>query len=141
MEESELIDRLRAALMALLAESLPKSQPSIDGLLTVPEVARQLNYRPSYVYEMLRRGDLPAVRDRKFVRVRQSAVSAYISEHEKRGPLPVKLCSTMLPIRREWQNNEAVATTIGAHSKRAVQRNRRSSCNHHSLGDGSGTDT
>ena len=81
--------------VATRAPAAKRVEPVIDPLLTVPTVAERLGYCASQVYEMLRAGRLPAVRDRKFVRVRESALAKFIADHERRGPLP-KRVSDML---------------------------------------------
>jgi excisionase family DNA binding protein len=66
-------------------ETTPQFQRQSERLLAVPEVAVMLGYARSYVYELLRRGDLPAVRHKKYVRVRHSAVLKFIAQHERQG--------------------------------------------------------
>lgn len=57
-----------------------ETQP--DRLRTIPEVAEVLQFTEQYVYELIRRGHLPAVRSGKYVRVSASAVEAFM----KNGP-------------------------------------------------------
>jgi excisionase family DNA binding protein len=102
---------LLKALMGDLARPTPLTpSPEADRLLAVPEVADRLGYRPTYVYELLKRGELPCVRDKKFVRVRRSALDTYIASHEQRGPLPLKV-SDMLHSRRDRQGHESQTQT------------------------------
>jgi excisionase family DNA binding protein len=56
--------------------------PEPDRLLAVPKVAEILEFTEQYVYELIRRGHLPAVRSGKYVRVSASAVDSFI----KNGP-------------------------------------------------------
>ena len=56
-----------------------------DELLTVPEVAAELRFTRSYVYEAIRRGDLAAVRKGKCVRIRRSNLRAWLDGHTPRG--------------------------------------------------------
>ena len=93
--------------VATRAPAAKRVEPVIDPLLTVPTVAERLGYCASQVYEMLRAGRLPAVRDRKFVRVRESALAKFIADHERRGPLP-KRVSDML---RSSHDRQRVKTT------------------------------
>jgi excisionase family DNA binding protein len=122
-----------AGRMAALSQPRPGPEPSrqqaeVDPLLTVAQAAALLGYRPSYLYEMLRHGDLPAIRDRKFVRVRQSAISEYIAHHERRGPLPLTP-SHMLTSSHNRRFNEAQAQPARTQPSRARRRTRVSSDN------------
>jgi excisionase family DNA binding protein len=47
-------------------------------LLTVPEVAAELRFTRGYVYEAIRRGELPAVRKGKYVRLRRGDLAAWL---------------------------------------------------------------
>ncbi|HJU10290.1 MAG TPA: helix-turn-helix domain-containing protein [Candidatus Binataceae bacterium] len=141
------IPAVLAAIAARMAKphTVPEPQATRDAtdsdrLLNVNEVARLLKYRPSYVYEMLRRGDLPAVRDRKFVRVRQSAVNEYIARHEQRGPLPLTI-SNMLSERHDWTDPEAAAQDARAHASRARGQNRGARNNSRQVGSRDNTDS
>jgi excisionase family DNA binding protein len=133
-----------AAVAARLAHARPLPEPQVtpdmDVLLSVTETAKLLSYRASYVYEMLRRGDLPAVRDRKFVRVRQSAVNEYIAQHERRGPLPLKV-SRMLTSSHDRKFDEAQAQGTQTHPGRARSQTRVSSHNGRKVGNGPQTDS
>ena len=56
-------------------------ESSAERMLTVPEVASRLTFKPAYVYELrLRR--LPAVRQGKYVRVRESDLVAWIESRK-----------------------------------------------------------
>lgn len=77
-----------SATMVINAEqppAAPATLPDPDRLLTVPEAAALMGFAASYVYEMARRGDLPVVRRKKYVRVRRAAVEQWIAEHEQWG--------------------------------------------------------
>ena len=76
------------ALIGLLAELQAKAQLKIlseqkamkdrqDGLLTMRQVAAQLNVPESRAYELARQGKLPAVRIGKYVRVSVEALAEY----------------------------------------------------------------
>ena len=74
--------RLAAAQNALTARLCTGSQRDTtdrDQLETVTQAARRLSYKPSYVYSLIRQGQLPAVRQGKYVRVRARDVDAWIS--------------------------------------------------------------
>jgi excisionase family DNA binding protein len=92
---SQLLTRCAAVLAALAgAIAAPSDQPPTESAvstqpewLTVPEAASIMRFKPSYVYEMARRGDLPSVRKpgKKYVRIRRSAIEQWIAENEHRG--------------------------------------------------------
>lgn len=60
-------------------------EPAAPELLPVPTVARILNVPPSYVYELARRGDLPAVRFGRYVRVARPDLEDWVSRHRGSG--------------------------------------------------------
>jgi excisionase family DNA binding protein len=136
---------LLIAIAAVIAEQkpAPSREPAAgadEPLLTVPQAAALLNYRPSFVYEMVRRGDLAAVKDRKFVRIRQSAVNEYIARHEQRGTLPL-LVSQMLTSAHDRKFPEAQTQGARTHSSRAGRQTRPPSNNRGEMGNGPETDT
>jgi excisionase family DNA binding protein len=53
-----------------------------DRLLTVPEAAKRLQFGIAYVYELVRRQRLPAIREGKYVRISERTLSAWIKSHE-----------------------------------------------------------
>jgi excisionase family DNA binding protein len=80
--------RLAADLQAALlgrAASRDSGSPEPDRLLAIPKIAQILEFTEQYVYELIRRGHLPAVRSGKYVRVSASALDSFI----KNGPLNV----------------------------------------------------
>src|SRR5438876_6599536 len=76
--------RLAADLQtALIARAVfGEASRESDRLLAVPKVAEILKFTEQYVYELIRRGHLPAVRSGKYVRVSASAVDSFT----KNGP-------------------------------------------------------
>jgi excisionase family DNA binding protein len=62
-----------------------------DRLIIVAEAAKRLGFTPQYLYEMLRKGQFPCIRQGKYVRVRLSDLSAWIDEHREKG-LDKQLC-------------------------------------------------
>lgn len=89
MPMATLVDRARrAARLAadlqtvLLARAAAGRSPAreVDRLLAIPKVAELLAFTQQYVYELIRRGDLPAVRSGKYVRVSASALQAFINQ-------------------------------------------------------------
>jgi excisionase family DNA binding protein len=79
-----------AAVLTAVATIRPSSpapvicaaQPPDDRLLPVPEAAQFLGFASSYVYELIRRGEFPAVRRGKYVRIRRSALVQWVAEKE-----------------------------------------------------------
>jgi excisionase family DNA binding protein len=72
--------KLGAGLVARLLESQAvKPAPGAEArLLTVPEVAAQLQVAKSFVYELTRTGRLPCVRVGRYVRVDSRTVDAWL---------------------------------------------------------------
>jgi excisionase family DNA binding protein len=67
-------------------ESPTTSNPEpLERLLAVPEAAGLMGFATSYVYEIIRRGDLPAVKRGKYVRIRASSLAEWIRRHEDDG--------------------------------------------------------
>jgi excisionase family DNA binding protein len=97
----------------------PQVQHQSERLLAVPEVAVMLGYAKSYVYELLRRGDLPAVRHKKYVRVRHSAVLKFIAQHERQGFDPT--LSNVLSQRHDGKRHEAPPASARADADRSRQ--------------------
>ncbi len=54
----------------------PKPAPR-ERWLTVPEVAKRLQFAPSYIYGLARRKDLPSLRKGKYVRVREADLAIW----------------------------------------------------------------
>ena len=63
------------------------NQPNdgIGPLLTGSEVARKLRISCSYVYALIRRGEMPALRVGRSVRVRREDLDAFINDHLNGG--------------------------------------------------------
>jgi excisionase family DNA binding protein len=135
-----------AAVAAKLAQACSQPAPpepaigADDPLLTVPQAAVLLSYRPSFVYEMVRRGDLAAVKDRKFVRIRQSAMNEYIAHHEQRGLLPLPV-SNMLTSAHDRKFAEAQAQGVGTNPTRTRRKDRRPQDNDREVGRRDGSDS
>ena|SRR5947209_7333613 len=91
---------LPAIAMALAARlaavrQAPAPEPGDRLLLTVAEAAERLGYKQSYLYELVRRGEIDVIRSGRLVRIRQSAVNAYMAQNERRGTLPLKIAANM----------------------------------------------
>src|SRR5207245_1603220 len=77
--------RLAADLQTVLltrAASNSAAPSGSDRLLAIPKVAEILEFTEQYVYELVRRGHLPAIRSGKYVRVSASVVDSFM----KNGP-------------------------------------------------------
>ncbi len=59
--------------------------PEGDQLLTVAAAASILSFKPAYLYELIRQGEFPVVRQGKYVRIRLSSLSDWMSKHEEKG--------------------------------------------------------
>lgn len=76
----------------LAGERVAVRTGSPDRLLTLPEVAERLSFTEQYVRGLVQGGQLAAVRPLqedgspgKYVRVRESAVAAWVRDHEEGG--------------------------------------------------------
>jgi excisionase family DNA binding protein len=77
------VEELRAVLwrMMLAAPVTPPSDATAMALLTIPEVASALRFSRGHVYELVRRGDIPAVRQGRTVRVTAQALAEWKTTH------------------------------------------------------------
>jgi len=94
-----------AALVTALAARLLPVEPSAnhqtaghseDRLITVEEAAERLCFTEQYVYELIRKGQLPCIKQGKYKRISLSDLSAWIDEHREKG-LDKELC--------QWHNS------------------------------------
>src|SRR5436190_13696309 len=79
------VEELRARLWRrlLVPPPVPKSSPSESKLMTVAEVADALRFSRGHVYELIRSGDLQAVRNGRAVRLTVDALSAWQVRHQR----------------------------------------------------------
>ena len=79
------IEELKATLWARLLSptAAPKAvDPEFDqSLLPVSDVAQRMGVPRQYVYELAKRGDLPAIRFGKYVRVRACDLQRWLARH------------------------------------------------------------
>ena len=61
------------------------NQDGPESLLTVREAAAVLNLQPRYIYELVRRRELPAIRVGKYVRVRRTDLHDWLERHREEG--------------------------------------------------------
>jgi excisionase family DNA binding protein len=102
-QRSSLMIRIAALMTALaLPQTLPLSavkgqsaeEPN-DPLLNVKEAAQRLRFAPSYVYELIRRRDLPAVKVGKYVRIKNSDIDRFVSRHREAATLDKSLSNVL----------------------------------------------
>jgi excisionase family DNA binding protein len=92
-----LLAQLAAAQSALAARLLsaipdnsgerPRSRTASEQaaqLITVADASRQLAFKPAYIYELVRQGRLPAVRQGKYVRIRPADLQRWIQQHQNK---------------------------------------------------------
>jgi excisionase family DNA binding protein len=125
--------KLGAGLVARLLESQPmKPAPAAEArLLTVPEVASQLQVSKSFVYELTRTGRLPCVRVGRYVRVDSRTVDALL-EGTAQG-LDGVLGATYSP-RRDRTRAATHPATARAHTSRPRRAGRRDGEQHREAG-------
>jgi len=91
-EKNRLIAQCAAIVMALTratsdmvmnakSEQVAPMVPE-ERLLTVDQVAAILGFASSYVYELLRRGEIRGMHHGKYWRIRRSEVQEFIAKHE-----------------------------------------------------------
>ena len=144
VKRASLVGRCAAVLAALSGAMLTGERPDTDlvprtapdRLITVQEAAELMGFAASYVYEMVRRGDLPAVRPRggKYVRLRRAAVEQWIAANERDGvdaPL-----NTMLSRSSEPGRSTTPPASVGVDPGRPRQRTGRARHHRVSLGNG-----
>jgi excisionase family DNA binding protein len=78
------LERVRAALWGRMlhggkTDTTASAVDSVDEVLTVPEVARELKFTRAYIYEAVRRGDVAAIRQGKYVRIRRQDLRAWLA--------------------------------------------------------------
>lgn len=95
-------------LSRLLPSTAPAPPPAEDRPLTVPEVAARLHVGKAYVYDLIRRGEIAALRFGKYVRVAPTALREWEASHQEKA-LDRKLYEKYIPQdggqRREWRRN------------------------------------
>lgn len=102
-----------------------ETQPEEDRLLTVSEAAKLMNFAESYVYELARKGSIPVVRHKKYVRIQLSDLRAWIARHRQQGTN--LLLNTMLSINHDGRRGTAASPALAAQANRARRAARRAS--------------
>lgn len=80
------LEGLKAKLLCRLVEpGDAATRPEVpDRLITVDEAAETLSFTKQFVYEMVRKGQLPSVRQGKYVRLRLADLSRWMDDHTER---------------------------------------------------------
>lgn len=85
----------REALIAILDEARKslsngsggpnRSGEPAERIYNVREAGELLRYKSSYIYELVKRGELAAIRHGKYITIRESAIRDFIRRNERRG--------------------------------------------------------
>jgi excisionase family DNA binding protein len=91
------VERLKAALWMRLVTSLIDSaranpEPGPPRLLTVPQVADLVGVPAGNIYALVRRGELPAIRLGKYVRVDPAEFKKWLAQHQLADQVDGGLC-------------------------------------------------
>jgi len=82
---------LQAVLLARLQTSATSRPDAGLGILTMEQVAERLGVPVAHARELGRRGELPTVRvGSKYVRVRESSLTAWLRQREEVGHVPAR---------------------------------------------------
>ncbi len=122
------LEALRVKLFCRLAEpGDTATRPELlDKLVTVQEAADRLSFTPQLVYGLVRKGQLSAVRQGKYVRIRLSDLSRWMDKHTDK-PLDTRLYQPYNRShgRKRTPGNQkaarAYSSTDGRADRRAIQ--------------------
>jgi excisionase family DNA binding protein len=78
-----IIDAARKTLNENGNGTSPKEET--ERIYTAREAADLLRYKTSYIYEMVKRGEMAAIRHGKYITIRDSAIRDFIARNERRG--------------------------------------------------------
>lgn len=70
----------------------------MNKLMNAKEVARILNISVAHAYVLMRRGDFPAIRMGKSVRVRPEDLEEYVAQHTRSSNTKYSLVKKSLPM-------------------------------------------
>ncbi len=110
-----------------------KPAPSTD-LMTVAEVARRLRFSRGHIYELVRSGDLAAVRDGRHVRIPAESLRDWERRHQSR-PLDLTL-SVSLSSEHDGHRGKTHPQDPGAHAAPVRRPRGRPRDNRSEVGDG-----
>jgi excisionase family DNA binding protein len=114
--------RARLWLKMLVPAPIPIPESSESKLMTVAEVAHILRFSRGHVYELVRSGDLQAIKNGRAVRITDDALAAWQARHAKR-PLDEGY-SVSLGSRSDRRPGQARSRSLGTDAA-AVRRARR----------------
>ena len=124
---------------AVTVSEVRDEQPEEDRLLTIPEAAALMNFAASYVYELARKGTIPVVRHKKYVRIQLSDLRAWIAHHRRQGT--DVLLSTVLSRKDDRWRGTAVSVSTQVQANRTRRATRRTSDYGEPLGTGDRQDS
>jgi excisionase family DNA binding protein len=61
------------------------NEQATERIYNVREAGELLRYKTSYIYELVKRGELAAIRHGKYITIRESAIREFIARNERRG--------------------------------------------------------
>ena len=61
-----------------------------EMIYTIPEVAKYLKMSKSKVYDLVQRGKIPHIRIERSVRIKETALKAWLERHEEHHEQPQK---------------------------------------------------
>lgn len=131
------VEELRARLWRKMLVSPPATtpdHPSQSRLMTVYEVAAILRYSRGHIYELIRSGDLKAVKNGRSVRITADAVAAWQERHGRTGVDAAYSVSLDSP--RDRRSSKARPAGTGIDPARVRQAPGRSPGDRRQVGDG-----
>jgi excisionase family DNA binding protein len=78
-----LVRMIAGAIHGVASDSCASSLGQPTQLMTVPEAAARLGFRPAYVYDLIRRRRFPAIRSGKHLRVLPRDVDEWVHHHRE----------------------------------------------------------
>lgn len=79
-----ILDAARDSLSNGAARAQQNKKPT-EAIYNAREAGEILRYKTSYIYELVRRGELAAIRHGKYITIRESAIREFIRRNEQRG--------------------------------------------------------
>jgi excisionase family DNA binding protein len=81
-----------------------------DRAISVEEAAERLSFTKQYLYELIRRGEIPAIKHGKYIRIRENDLSAWMQKHIE-NPLDKRLYHPYISLydRKATPKNKKVA--------------------------------
>jgi excisionase family DNA binding protein len=122
---------LASRLLSNSTQPETKAGPSPEKLLTVPEVADQLGLVKGYVYELVRNGQIVAIRSGKYVRIRPAAIEQFLARCSTGLDTPL---SKIHSPKHDRRGDKAVPRIAGPEADRAGRKIGCSSVNGFPLG-------